>query len=253
MAMELKTGQVRWRVQVTKSDNYLSGCTSEHPLVNCPTPLGRDFDFGAPPILMTLAGGGDILLAGQKSGVVYGIDPKTGRVLWQTRVGAGGPLGGVEFGMATDGRRLYVKQRADAFMPSPPGTPGLAALDPETGKSLWFTAAPHLPCGWTIGAPCMNGDLRPRPTADPRPWCSPATWTDACASTPPTTGKVVWELDTGSATYQTINGVAAQPGGNIDGPGPVVAGGMLFVFSGYLGSLGGSANNVLLAFSVDGK
>ena len=67
------------------------------------------------------------------------------------------------------------------------------------------------------------------------------------------TGKVVWELDTGSATYATVNGVAAQRGGNIDGRGPVVANGMLFVFSGYLGSLGGAVNNVLLAFSVDGK
>jgi polyvinyl alcohol dehydrogenase (cytochrome) len=66
------------------------------------------------------------------------------------------------------------------------------------------------------------------------------------------TGRVVWELDTSAATYQTVNGVAAQPGGNIDGTGPVVADGMLFVMSGYLGNLGGVANNVLLAFAVDG-
>jgi len=250
MAMDLKTGQVRWRAQVTKADNYLSGCTSEHPLVNCPTPLGHDFDFGAPPILISLPAGGDILLAGQKSGAVYGINPSTGRLLWTTKVGEGGPLGGVEFGMATDGRRLYVGN-ADAFMPSPPGRPGLAALNPATGKALWFTAAPHLACGWTVGAPCMNG-VSAAPTVIPG-LVFAGDMDGRLRAYAAATGKIVWELDTGAATYPTINGVAAQSGGNIDGPGPVVADGMLFVFSGYLGSLGGSVNNVLLAFSVDGK
>jgi polyvinyl alcohol dehydrogenase (cytochrome) len=250
MAMDLATGRVRWRTQVTKADNYLSGCTPEHPLVNCPTALGHDFDFGAPPILISLAGGGDILLAGQKSGAVYGIDPATGRVLWNTQVGEGGPLGGVEFGMGTDGQRLYVAN-ADAFMPSPPGRPGLAALDPATGKRLWFTAAPHLPCGWTGGAPCMNG-ISAAPAVIPG-LVFAGDLDGRLRAYAADSGRVVWEFDTGSGTYPTINGVAVEHGGNIDGPGPVVAGGMLFVFSGYLGSLGGSVNNVLLAFSVDGK
>jgi polyvinyl alcohol dehydrogenase (cytochrome) len=250
MAIELTSGKVRWRTQVTKADNYLSGCTPEHPLVNCPTPLGRDFDFGAPPILMTLPSGADILLAGQKSGATYGIDPATGRVLWDTKVGEGGPLGGIEFGMATDGRRLYVGN-ADAFMPSPPGKPGLAALDPATGRQLWFTPAPHLPCGWTVGAPCMNG-ISAAPTVIPG-LVFAGDMDGRLRAYAADTGKIVWELDTGAATYPTIDGVAAQPGGNIDGPGPVVADGMLFVFSGYLGSIGGNVNNVLLAFSVDGK
>jgi polyvinyl alcohol dehydrogenase (cytochrome) len=249
MAIELATGRVRWRAQVTKDDNYLSGCTQEHPLVNCPTTLGHDFDFGASPILMTLPGGADILLAGQKSGLVYGIDPGSGRVLWSTRVGTGGPLGGVEFGMATDGKRLYVGN-ADAFMPSPPGRPGLAALDPATGKSLWFTAAPHLPCGWTGGAACMNG-ISAAPTVVPG-LVFAGDMDGRLRAYAADSGRIVWELDTGAGTYQTVNGVSAQPGGNIDGPGPVVADGMLFVMSGYLGSLGGGVNNVLLAFAVDG-
>ena len=128
-------------------------------MANCPSPLGHDYDFGASPVLVSLPGGRDILLAGQKSGVVYGLDPATGHVVWQTKVGAGGPLGGVEFGMASDGRRLYVGN-ADAFMPSPPGKPGLFALDPASGRQLWFTPSPHLHCGWTKGAPCMNGVSR---------------------------------------------------------------------------------------------
>jgi polyvinyl alcohol dehydrogenase (cytochrome) len=249
IAIELATGRVRWRAQVTKSDNYLSGCTPEHPLVNCPATLGHDFDFGASPILMKLPRGADILLAGQKSGVAYGIDPQTGRMLWSTKVGEGGPLGGIEFGMATDGERLYVAN-ADAFMPSPPGKPGLAALDPATGKQLWFTPAPHLHCGWTVGSACMNGLSAP-PTVIPG-LVFAGDLDGRLRAYDADTGRVVWELDTSAATYRTVNGVAAQPGGNIDGTGPVVADGMLFVMSGYLGNLGGVANTVLLAFAVDG-
>ncbi|MGH7009396.1 MAG: hypothetical protein ACREEX_01035, partial [Caulobacteraceae bacterium] len=67
------------------------------------------------------------------------------------------------------------------------------------------------------------------------------------------TGRVLWSFDTGSRSYATVNGVAAQHGGDIDGPGPVVAEGMVFVYSGYLGSLGGAPTNPLLVFSVGGR
>jgi polyvinyl alcohol dehydrogenase (cytochrome) len=71
-------------------------------------------------------------------------------------------------------------------------------------------------------------------------------------------GKVVWEFDTGGRTYQTVNGPSAAPGGNLDGPGPVIADGMLYVVSGYQGSLDimtGAAPppSVLLALSIDGR
>ena len=48
-----------------------------------------------------------------------------------------------------------------------------------------------------------------------------------------------------------MNGVKAAPGGSLDMGGPTVAGGMMFVHSGYNGNAG--ASNLLLAFSVDGK
>jgi polyvinyl alcohol dehydrogenase (cytochrome) len=63
-------------------------------------------------------------------------------------------------------------------------------------------------------------------------------------------GKVIWDFDT-VGEYKTVNGVEAR-GGSIDGPGPAIAGGMLFANSGYV-SAGGMPGNVLLAFTVDGK
>ncbi|MFI4935778.1 MAG: PQQ-binding-like beta-propeller repeat protein [Caulobacterales bacterium] len=249
VAIELASGKIKWRTQVTADDNYLSGCTPDRPLVNCPSPLGKDYDFGASPILFTPPGGGDILLAGQKSGIAYGLDPASGRILWRTQVGQGGPLGGIEFGMASDGVRLFVGN-ADAFMPSPPGRPGLYALDPATGKQLWAAPSPLLACGWTHGAVCMPGVSAP-PTVIPGVVFA-GDMNGRLRAYAAESGRVIWEVDTGSQTYKTVNGVA-QSGGNLDGAGATVADGMLFVYSGYLSSLGGPNNNALLAFSVDGK
>ena len=247
VALDLASGHVKWRTQVTADDNYMSGCESA-PLANCPKKLGHDFDFGAPPVLARLPGGGDILLAGQKSGAVYGIDPADGRIVWKTQVGAGGPLGGIEWGMANDGTRLYVGV-ADAFMASPPGKPGLAALDPASGRQLWMTPSPHLTCAWAGGAPCLNG-VSAAPTVIPG--LVFAGDMNGRLRAYAATGKVLWEIDTGAQSFATVNGVSA-PGGNVDGPGPVVADGRLYVMSGYQSSLGGPASSVLLVFSVEGR
>ena len=63
-------------------------------------------------------------------------------------------------------------------------------------------------------------------------------------------GKLIWEFDT-TEPRDTVNGVKGAPGGSLDMGGPAVAGGMMFIHSGYGGSAG--ASNLLLAFSVDGK
>jgi polyvinyl alcohol dehydrogenase (cytochrome) len=78
IAVDLTSGQVVWRHQLPLGDNSLSGCGPGQQLVNCPSTLGHDYDFGASPILLTLPTGVDILLAGQKSGAVFGINPDTG-------------------------------------------------------------------------------------------------------------------------------------------------------------------------------
>jgi polyvinyl alcohol dehydrogenase (cytochrome) len=254
VALELKTGRIVWTQQTLANDVFNALCP-RGAQKNC----GPDHDFAAPIILVRSADGRDILLAGQKSGVAFGLDPANrGKVLWQTRVGKGGTSGGIQWGMASDGRKVYaavadpVRTQGDPSSPQVGNAPfdpvkggGLTALDVRTGNKLWF--APSIPCatarvGCSPAQPgavtviagavfsgAMDGHLRAFSTAD---------------------GHLLWDVDT-QRSYDTVNGQPAQ-GGSLDGAGPVIVDGMLFVNSGYP-RLGGAPGNVLLAFGLDNK
>ncbi|MEO7208647.1 MAG: PQQ-binding-like beta-propeller repeat protein [Steroidobacteraceae bacterium] len=275
VAVEMKTGKVRWRNQVTANDNFIVGCSGPIKVANCPAPTGPDFDFGATPILFK-HGHKQILIAGQKSGSVYGVDPDTGRTLWKTAVGAGSPLGGIEWGIAADSKYVFVPnsdigeifneiaRAAGAPSPAPEnavaGKPGLFALDPFTGKVVWNTPAPMASChyagdrskDYTKGA-CVRAQSA-APAVMPGIVFSGTLdgWFRAYDAA---SGKIVWEFSTTGQTYNTVNGNPAQPGGGIDGMGPTIAGGMVYTMSGFNGAArtGSNGVNVLLAFSVDGK
>ncbi len=248
IAIDLATGAVKWRNQVTESDSFLMGC-NRPGTVNCPTVSGPDHDFGASPILFRLRNGKDIILAGQKSGVAFGMDPDhDGKTLWRNKIGNGGALGGIEWGMAADEKRLYVPV-ADLFVPAPKGKAGLFALDPATGEQLWYTAAPKVPCNFH--GVCINGQSA-APTVIPGVVFS-TTIDSHLRAYRVDNGSIVWDFDTAAQKYQTINGVADQGGGSLDVAGPVLAGGLMYIMSGYSSVLGGVPNNVLLVFSVDGK
>jgi polyvinyl alcohol dehydrogenase (cytochrome) len=277
VAFDMKTGAIRWSTQVTEKDNYIMGCEAEKKPANCPTPLGPDHDFGASPILATLAGGKQVLMAGQKSGQTYGLDPATGKMLWTRRVGGGGALGGIEWGMASDNKRLYVansdivalfdEAAKTSGQVSPagdqaqaPAKPGLYAINPVSGAVLWSAPAPIAPCkyagdrsrDYAKGA-CIRAQSQ-APSVIPGVVFSGTTdgWFRAYDAA---TGKVIWADSTTARTYQTVNGVMNQPGGSLDGLGAAVAGGMVYVMSGFNGAAntGGNGVNVLLAYSVDGK
>ena len=255
MALDLEDGHIVWSQQTTPNDVYNSSCGTRG--ANCPEDAGPDYDFGSSAMLVRAASGREILAAGQKSGVVYALDPDDGgRVLWQTRVGNGGINGGVQWGMASDGRNVYAPV-SDVVRPpglmARPGAVGNATLDPERGGGLTALRIEDGSKVWSApGHPCTP----------PKAGCSPAqpgavTAIDGVVFSgsldghvraySSTDGRVLWDIDTAKA-YTTVNGVAAK-GGSLDGAGPVVAGGMLFVNSGYP-RFGGMPGNVLLAFGL---
>jgi polyvinyl alcohol dehydrogenase (cytochrome) len=277
VAMDMKTGAIRWSTQVTENDNFIVGCpVNGTRAANCPDPLGPDHDFGASPILLKLAGGKDVVLAGQKSGAVWGLDPVTGKVLWERRVGSGSTLGGIEWGMAADPNRLYVavsdigglmdELRAKQGLPlsktgiTGPAKPGLYALDPAIGKVVWSAPAPEAPCKYAgdrardrAPGACMRAQSA-APSTMPGVVFS-GTMDGWFRAYDAATGRIIWADSTTSRSYDTVNGVKGQPGGSIDGMGPAIANGMVFTMSGFNGAAntGGNGVNVLLAYSVDGR
>ena len=149
MAMDLATGKILWSRQMTPGDSYNVGCRMPDT-TNCPSVDGPDLDFSSSPILVDLPNGKRALVAGQKSGVVHAIDPDNqGEVIWQTRVGKGGSLGGVQWGSAVDANNVYValadigRDKADVLAEhrrrSPKKGGGMFALRLTDGKQVWRT------------------------------------------------------------------------------------------------------------------
>jgi polyvinyl alcohol dehydrogenase (cytochrome) len=249
LAVSLDSREIVWFRQLLVGDMGNAACLAVDK-ANCPEPHGPDFDLGASANLITLPNGRRLLTIGQKSGMVWALDPDDrGRILWQARVGRGGPLGGVQWGTATDGRTVYAAVSDIAAIDLVIGQPvvldpdkggGLHALVASTGATLW-DALPANACadrkncspaqsGAVTATPdyvlsgAVDGHLRAYATAD---------------------GRVLWDYYT-AKPFVTVNGIKAN-GGSLDSAGPTIAGGMIFVNSGY-GLYGGQAGNVLLAF-----
>jgi polyvinyl alcohol dehydrogenase (cytochrome) len=244
VAFDLATGAIRWVNQVLPNDNYIVGCdtASTAGQGNCPHLLGPDVDFGTSPILRTLANGQQVLLTGQKSGQVHALDPASGKTVWMARVGAGSSLGGIEWGGAADATQMYVAVSDIAATTGKPG--GLAALRIADGKVAWRREPPAPICSW--GPRSCNAAQSQAVSAMPGIVFS-GSHDGHLRAYSARDGQLVWDFDTGQA-FETVNGVAAA-GGSLDHGGATVAGGMLFVNSGY-GRINGQPGNVLLAFAV---
>jgi polyvinyl alcohol dehydrogenase (cytochrome) len=219
IALSLEDGRIVWSQQMTPKDAWNMGCETEEK-INCPPEDGPDYDFGAATILATTSDGRDIVLAGQKSGEVFGLDPDNGgKVLWRRKLGRGGIQGGVHVPMSD----FYGGPRW-------PGEakPGMFAVDIRTGKTLWYTATPDDVCndreycdpglsaaasaidGAVIGG-AMDGHLRAYDSKS---------------------GKIIWDMDT-AVSFDTLDGRQARGGSFGGGTGPVFKDDMLFVNSGY--------------------
>jgi polyvinyl alcohol dehydrogenase (cytochrome) len=245
MALAMDSGRILWTKQTLAGDAWNTGCFAQGDgRVNCPTSPGPDFDFGSSSVLTTRAGGRPVLLAGQKSGVLHALDPDTGEMMWQRQVGDGGVLGGIEWGFASDGDVAYASL-SNALEMKPGEAGGIAAVDVATGSIRW-KAPPQNACAGRDR--CHTGQPA-AVTAIPGAVFS-GSLDGHLRAYEAATGKVVWDVDT-AREFETVNAVAAR-GGSLNGPGAVVAGGSLYVSSGY-SSLGFMPGNVLLAFSVDGR
>jgi len=241
IALDLKTGAIRWSKQAM-SDMFNWDCGRPGGNGgNCPENPGEDVDFGSSAILVPLAGGHDMLVAGQKAGVVYGFDPdRKGEIAWQTRLGTGGKLGGILWGMAAKDGVVYAPL-SDFNRTEPAAGGGLFALDAATGKVKWHTAAPPLSC--TAQRGCNAAQMAP-PSAIPGIVFS-ASMDGHLRAYAMESGKIVWDYDA-AHDFTTVNGMPAK-GGSFSATGPTIVDGMLYTTSGYSQGMPG---NVLLAFSV---
>ena len=240
LALSLDSGKLLWSKQFTEGDAFNVACgRARGP--NCPEGDGPDFDFGASPMLLRLDANRRVLVAGQKSGMVHGLDPdQEGKILWQAQAGEGGKLGGIQWGMTTDGTVVYASRSGLAGDPKRAG--GLYAFRADNGERMWMT--PPVPCG--DRKPCSMAQSQAVTAMTGVVFSGSNDGHFRAYST--SDGKVIFDYDT-AHEYQTVNGVPGK-GGALDVGGPVIANGMIFVNSGYA-SWGGMPGNVVLAFGKE--
>jgi len=233
MALDMNTGKVLWVYQTVANDSFLVGCDAPDKSDNCPVVQGPDLDIPDSPILRKLPNGKRLLIVGTKTGTVFAFDPdRRGAVVWKTTTvpEASFMRGGIFWGGAADEQQVYFGLTGG----------GMVALKLSTGERAWLAPLGQARGGGASNAAAVtaipgvafvggsDGVLYGVSTADGRP---------------------IWQFNT-AREFTTVNQVPAK-GGAVGAPGPTVAGGMLFVGSGYAVVSGASAGNVLLAFSAE--
>jgi len=234
MALDLRTGQIKWATGVEAFDAWTVACLQQGPHPNCPPPVGPDYDFGSGPNLFTATDRGQtrqLLGAGQKSGTYWAFDPDTGQVVWATKVGPGGVLGGIEWGSATDGERIYVAianagKQAWRLEHSGQSVNGgfWSALDATTGRILWQTADP-----------ASAIDMGAVTTANGVVYVGSADAVGTMYALDAGNGRILWSFASGGSTIC----------------GPAVVDGGVYWGSGYAktAGFGTTGNNKLYAFA----
>jgi polyvinyl alcohol dehydrogenase (cytochrome) len=255
VALDLATGKQKWVFQALANDIWNMACPVGVPPAgtalkpNCffanEGSIMRDHDFGGGPVIWR-GKGRELILGGQKSGDVWAVDAANGKQVWHHQFGQGTPLGGVHWGIATDGVRVFAPI-ADPGVPEPTNAAGLYAVDIASGKVAW---------SWKASADCAGERKTKVPTCAVRFGISaPPLVVDGTVIAGGLDGRVyVFDAVTGkllathdtAVAYQTVNKIPGT-GGSIDAAGPFAGDGMLFVGSGY-GSFGQQPGNVLVAF-----
>jgi polyvinyl alcohol dehydrogenase (cytochrome) len=245
VAFDMGSGRMLWSRQFTGGDMYNFACGAQDK-TNCPKDPFLDSDFGNSGLLRPLGGGKRILVASDKGGTVYGIDPDhEGQTLWKQKIASGGVNGGTMWGGASDEQGVAYIGISDFTAGKPEVGGGLIALQLATGEKLWMTPAPKPTCVATPGCSAAQ----PAPVSVIPGVAFLGSWDGHIRAYETKSGKIVWDFDT-AQDFHAVNGVSAR-GGSINSMAPTIAGGMLYITSGYSGTA--LSGNALLAFSVAGK
>jgi polyvinyl alcohol dehydrogenase (cytochrome) len=230
LALNLKTGAVKWATRAIPYDAWTVSCI---PFFgdgsNCPQPAGPDYDFGQAPALFTVKPAGsakpyDLVGAGQKSGQYWALNPDTGAVKWVTQAGPGGTAGGLQWGSAVDGKRVYTANANSNGQPVLGGTAGVwSGLDAVTGQVAWQTAPPH--GGGASGPVTTANGVVYGCSLDPQGYMYALN---------AATGAVLWSFASGGSCLS----------------GAAISDGMLFWGSGYSNFGFGTPNNKVYAFGL---
>jgi polyvinyl alcohol dehydrogenase (cytochrome) len=245
-ALDIDSGKRRWVRQLNTLDAWNGACMKGQNTANCPATEGPDFDFGAAPALATLADGRDLVLAGQKSGIFYALNPDNGDLAWKIVLGHGGIYGGIEWGFSVDDRYAYVPI-SDRDVGSLEADGSMNGIDLVSGQRVWRTPNPSDSCKQhpdlcsiaqaaattlipgVVFSGSFDGHLRAYDVAS---------------------GKIVWDYET-DRSYDGINHVQGH-GGSIGSSGPTIVNGMVYQTTGYASYGLGMPGNVLLAFGPAG-
>lgn len=248
VSLDLNTGAIKWAKSVIPFDAWNVACFFGGP--NCPENAGPDYDFGQGVALFSVGTGAnkrDLLGAGQKSGIYWTLNPDNGQIVWQTQVGPGGTLGGLQWGSAVDGKQIYTAVSNNNYIPhlmtTGPGTGQTvsggfwAALNPETGAVNWENAANNPPVAI--------------PGFPPPPAGSVATNTGMVTTA---NGVVYAGAMDAVGTMYAFNAATGQKlwsyesGGSVNA-GPAVVDGTVYWGSGYSNFGLGTSNNKFFAFA----
>ena len=246
LAFSLATGERQWAKQLLGGDAWNMACFIGEA-ANCPKEDGPDLDIGASTVLWS-GEGRDYLLVGQKSGDVYALDPeKGGAIVWHNKVGRGGFLGGVHWGMSANGDSLFVPI-ADTTITgrfTGPISPGIHALDPTSGEVRWYTPSVADCDGKSPIPVCDQGMSAAITSTDQLVFAGSLDGNlNAYDSL---SGEVVWSFDT-FGEFESVSGDTAL-GGSIESDGPVLYKGHVLVNSGY--QFGARMpGNALMVFSL---
>jgi len=263
VAFDMRTGVPRWSYRVQGHGPWLQACGQQPAAVTwCAAESdGEKWDIGGSGVnVMRWHRHGrrdhdeddvrDVVGFGGKSGVYTLLDAKTGAFIWSSLIGPGGDQGGMEWGTAADGDRIYVsitnhhhipyKLTENGVLTNTTVTGGSwAALDPFTGRILWQTADPQvetLPGVGVVGV----WDLAPVTVAHGVLYAASMAklaFQHQMFALDAATGEVLWQFSAGSS----VNA------------GPAVVDGTVYWGAGYARSgIEGSGNQQFFAFSLGG-